>query len=717
MSKSHGNVISITSAPSTAIRSEVDSLIYQLITQYITPCIPSAVESMTRFISNKCDSVSSDSDLMQLMEIDRKFKRYKEELILNFTNQLHTDIEEWLHFDETLSDYDEQSLSEDNLSLVENSSLERKLAWQAAAKHIEMSEDFQHFQHCESRLQTLFSGTPETVPISSGFICEGFANAIDPLNLPLDMLQDFLLIFSKELKTSTTTMWTIADKELEKLGLELPVTLTRSNSDHPLHVQPSSSSDISFGNDSSIDALAQHVVSKVETLFKHQSMQAQANADASDPSSATAILFPTSELASTLTGIQSELIEQHSTLANISELIRSALANKGVEHNLSPRQDSLIDVIGLLFEYIIDDHELPDEVKKTIGLLQIPVLKLALIDKEFLSNRLHPGRQLLNTMTSVGMHCAENNDPVIQLIDETVRDIIHHFIDNPNIFEESLNNFNEGLQEIECSAQLLEEHERAQTSINEDLEPPETAVETAEIESIIASYTHRYTIPDSLFDLVYSGWPTVLQHPNLHDQPDEVWYHKINTLELLLWNLQDEHIQTIDEDDWLILKQDLYSLLSKTNYNPQAIAEWLDAINIRMTGFIELEEEIVLEKYNRTEHKQDDTETSTFSTEPTETDEFLEETMQPLHSDSDTTQLTVGQWVEFVGKNKHQLSCKLESIHSDHYTFVNQSGMKVAELTKLELQQAIQEQRMLILDDPQFFDRALKAVMTKFLKI
>lgn len=57
-----------------------------------------------------------------------------------------------------------------------------------------------------------------------------------------------------------------------------------------------------------------------------------------------------------------------------------------------------LDTLSLIFEGIFAAPDLPDVVKAVIGRLQIPLLKLAILDASFFANNQHPGRQLVNRM-------------------------------------------------------------------------------------------------------------------------------------------------------------------------------------------------------------------------------------------------------------------------------------------------------------------------------
>ncbi len=51
-----------------------------------------------------------------------------------------------------------------------------------------------------------------------------------------------------------------------------------------------------------------------------------------------------------------------------------------------------LDIVAMVFDYVLEDTRIPDAIKALIGRLQIPVLKVAMLDKTFFSQKSHPAR-------------------------------------------------------------------------------------------------------------------------------------------------------------------------------------------------------------------------------------------------------------------------------------------------------------------------------------
>ncbi|MGN6389091.1 MAG: DUF1631 family protein [Burkholderiaceae bacterium] len=73
-----------------------------------------------------------------------------------------------------------------------------------------------------------------------------------------------------------------------------------------------------------------------------------------------------------------------------------------------------IDVVGMLFEYILRDNNVPAEVRAQIARLQFYLLKVALADPSMMGERTHPARELINRIGSVALALSGNAPATLQ---------------------------------------------------------------------------------------------------------------------------------------------------------------------------------------------------------------------------------------------------------------------------------------------------------------
>jgi hypothetical protein len=103
-----------------------------------------------------------------------------------------------------------------------------------------------------------------------------------------------------------------------------------------------------------------------------------------------------------------------------------------------------IDIIAMLFDYVFEDKAIPDSVKALLAKLQIPVLKVAIMDKSFFSLKTHPARRLLDVLAEASV-CfagqASKEDPLYQQIETVVSRIHDEFSTDITLFSDMLAEF------------------------------------------------------------------------------------------------------------------------------------------------------------------------------------------------------------------------------------------------------------------------------------
>ena len=103
------------------------------------------------------------------------------------------------------------------------------------------------------------------------------------------------------------------------------------------------------------------------------------------------------------------------------------------------QMDSMtLDIVAMLFDQIFGDENIPIAMKGLIGRLQIPMLKVAILDKNFFSKKTHPARQLLDVLgeIAVGLNAEfDQASPLYKRIDKIVQRLVDGFQDSMDIFD------------------------------------------------------------------------------------------------------------------------------------------------------------------------------------------------------------------------------------------------------------------------------------------
>ena len=97
-----------------------------------------------------------------------------------------------------------------------------------------------------------------------------------------------------------------------------------------------------------------------------------------------------------------------------------------------------MDIVAMLFDQIFGDKRVPYALKVLIGRLQIPVVKVAVLDKKFFSKKSHPARRLLDTLGEFAFGLDETFDQssaVYTKLEGIVQRLLDDFEDDIQIFE------------------------------------------------------------------------------------------------------------------------------------------------------------------------------------------------------------------------------------------------------------------------------------------
>ena len=152
----------------------------------------------------------------------------------------------------------------------------------------------------------------------------------------------------------------------------------------------------------------------------------------------------------------------------------------------------------MLFEFIMEDKNLPDAMKVLLSRLQIPMLKLAIMDKSFFSKTLHPARRLLNSMAQAAVGWSDEGDKrkdnLYGKIESIVNRILTDFEDDPGLLAKLNDEFSEYLEKERRGAVVTEERTTQVTRGKEQLKTAKDQV-AHEIDSRLIQCRN---VPESL---------------------------------------------------------------------------------------------------------------------------------------------------------------------------------------------------------------------------
>jgi hypothetical protein len=213
-----------------------------------------------------------------------------------------------------------------------------------------------------------------------------------------------------------------------------------------------------------------------------------------------------------------------------------AIKNTGVAGSMGHMDAMTLDIVALMFDYILDDARLPDGMKALIGRLQIPVLKVAMLDKNFFSHKAHPARKLLDTLAdaALGWNEQEGHDsPFYNAVDGLVQRVLNEFEDNVDVFKDVLEKLQVFIAEEKrqadertChSAQILQSTEQA------------ALARTLALEALQARLLDS-DAPGFILLFLQGPWVVHLSSLYLRDGASgKGWAEGLSTIDDLLWSL------------------------------------------------------------------------------------------------------------------------------------------------------------------------------------
>lgn len=275
-------------------------------------------------------------------------------------------------------------------------------------------------------------------------------------------------------------------------------------------------------------------------------------ADGSDPNAATI----SQSFLQSLNALQHVEWQPSSSIAvNQIRQVRDSDAAQ----QIGPLEAVTIDIVAMLFDFIFNDEELPATVKSLVGQLQIPVLKVAMLDHSFFASRQHPARRFLDSITGVALHWgagAGESDPFLQRLELLVARIQQEFETNVEIFSEAIADLENFVTEHEAEEAATVEIVADATLRREAEEAAAERVQTA-LRPLLAKAQ-----ADVVRAFIAEPWAAVLRLKALvADAESTVWLDTLEVAEQLIWSVEPK----ADPDERLRLISALPMLLARLN--------------------------------------------------------------------------------------------------------------------------------------------------------
>ncbi len=631
-----------------------------------------------------------------------------------------------------------EEVDQDSLGLVDHSDLEQRVAIDNLTTRLR--NRYQEPVHLlAARVRHLMPElklADEQMPLSPEVICSAIGESCADLDIDIRAKLVVLKLFERLLADKLDEFYRACNQVLIEDGV-LP-DMKRPPVGKPsasvgagagTFRQPNAQSSVAAEGAPASAAGAPPTFNELSALLR----QGQGGAGVT-PGQSTGQVLAASQLMTQLDQLQTAAQGPSGDIVPLRQQLQPLLqAAEGSGTSVAQADSDVINLVAMLFDFILEDRQLHPVMKASIGRLQIPVLKVALQDRNFFNRGGHPVRKLLNELALAAIGWTEKRagmrDPLREKIEEVVDRILNEFTDGTKLFEELLEDFGHFMDLDRRRRELVEQRLR---HAEEGRAKQERASKVAA--EVVREQVAGRDIPDAIAQVLSEPWARYLQWVALRKGEDsEQWQQACEVTERLVWSIDPTPVVESTRTELLRaiphVVEDVRKALQEISWDPFATdtvirdleLAHVDVFQKLVTAPVENAVAPVAESVAEpvTEARESVPETILHSDVVADTstvaDTPEQEEAQPVVAPewlAKADQLRVGSWLEMLGEES-RIRCKLAAFirATGKYIFVNRSGAKVAEYHREDLGLAMQEGAITLLDDGLIFDRALESII------
>lgn len=663
---------------------------------------------------------------------------------------------------------------ESQLALMQNDELEENVAFDGMVKKAREQFASQLYQ-INTRLDVVLLSVgvnQSNSPLDPVVLCEAFSAATRLVKCDIKYRLIFFKMFQRHILDIYDEVLDNCNFRLAKAGVLPDLKDTPRQLRKTTGIQQKAASDkaneSSKSNDSTADA-AYAFFAELQSLMAsvRQCADTISTLNVIGSNSANAQPIDNAELMQILNGLQK--IQPRGMPAEGAESgnrvnARDALSNflRQQESRVGPRKvdtadADVINLVALLFDFILDDDNLPDRVKAVIGRLQIPYVKVALIDRTFFSRPGHPARKLINAFARAGLGLAGDNvellqqDAVFKQIQSSVQQVLDQFSQDVNCFDAILEEFTTVTQVELRRAGMIEQRTRAAEEGKARSEEARQVAAKALEEKVGA-----HELPSVVLTLLNDVWFNYLCLIYLKQGTgSSQWQTALGVVDRLLASVtparDPQHLKQLFAD-FPALSRDLRAGFDAMSFNTFKASELMSELESTQVQVLQgktpdylAAEPVLADPVQPAEEA-----ATSARVEPQPGGAPIVDIQQAVSArtakvtalnvgkpetseakpvvaslpDSDEAlvsakALQVGSWLEYTdaegAKHRRKLAAFIRSV--DKLIFVNRKGIKVCEQNVLETAHDFKSRRLVLLNDSLLFDRALENVIGNLRKI
>lgn len=686
---------------------------------------------------------STNNEENLYFEAMRAIRVSKNDLESEFLGAIRTQFE---RIPELAKAPNETNRSENELAMVEREDLEIELAQKNMADRTRDTYKQELFD-LESRLKALLTNCPLSAhnnPLEPLNLSKCFVHACTKhLGLEIKTRLIFFKLFEKHFLKQLGHLYANANKILIEEGILPKVSRKNSTQEEGApqtaieqQEQEPPESFQSFPEEAQQpfqleqSALAT-LMSSIRAARQSNNPLAKAFTNYQDYSANPGTVMPVIELADLLTNTQKDIdqkISIDSPQNLVPQIVTDILAFKDPSEPqaLDQPNEDVINLVALFFDKVLEDENLPIAIQSLICRLQIPILKVALHDKTFLTDKSHPARTLINTITRAGLSLDESRpaekDPIFKTISEGVQKVNQLYATDTAIFSEVNDLLIESMRSEQKKSETVESRTQQTESGKARLKAAKSFAQNTIYEKLKDT-----KIPLAISDFLTNHWLQVLVITFVRSGNDSnQWVENEQLISDLIWVSQrydDEKStfrqQRLTHDVLQRIEEGLALTIDDPNERKSKTEEVESALKI-------IESELPSEQIFREINKDHIDKLGKADPEKKSWDEMTalerqQARYEELSSQSylDAKNMPIDTWLEYTDQEKGKvIRCKLSAkIDADNYVFVNRFGMKALVRSRRQFAYDMQFKKAKVLETGPVFERLMNKVMTQIKSI
>lgn len=379
---------------------------------------------------------------------------------------------------------------------------------------------------------------------------------------------------------------------------------------------------------------------------------------------------------------------------------------------LDPQDEDAIDLVGMLFDVMLDERDLEGRSRELIGRLVVPFVKVAMLDRRMFVQKTHPARKLLNSLAEA---CEGNTGEsqaervLMGKVEEIIERLVAEFNENLAIFltlEEEFRDFlAQHRRRIEIAERRAAETQRGQ----EKLEVARSR-SAAELDRRIADAT----LPQAIGEFLRQPWQHHLTLSVLREGEDGASVGEALALaDGLLEEVAEARRQIVGKPWLQAWHASLRKVFASVGVHADAATGAIDALHDTLQGIAESRPEL--------ERALPELPQVALPTPPVQETAAVELGSKVDVSDFDNADadrfrgLEIGTWLDFVDKDGKVQAGKLSWVSpiSSRLLFVNRRGVRFCVASPEELAVMVRLGRLRAHIDDGAFDSAMQGVIDR----